>query len=149
MIVLVLIAAATASPPLPLLPPPWVQLANARDGEYARYSRHESDGTYSIVSAMSGDCNICSPTAEARLGEKIWLANYPSATVSYVKTMFCGRDATRLLALGITQADPKMSNVEKFFFRDGQTIYSLSFSFHEDQPPADAEQALASLCPAS
>jgi hypothetical protein len=141
------IAMVVASPE-PLLPVPWESQPGRVAGQYARYVRHEADGSDSVLSAMSQACNTCNAGVFAQMLKNGAEGRYPTATVVHNALSMCGRSADRVVALGIAAADPRQDNFEMFFFRNGATMYTLAYTFRTAAPMPDAESALTALCPA-
>lgn len=142
-----LLSAAIASPTL-LLPSPWESQPGKGVGQYARYVRQEQDGTNSELSAIRQACNTCQPGFMAQYLYNGY-ARIASITASHTIGQICGREAHHVLAVGVTAWDPRERNIEAFFFKDGATLYTLSYTFQTAAPMPDAEVALEALCPPS
>lgn len=136
---------ALAQVPSPL-PSTW-QSEPVQSLAYARYMRHEADGGESTLIAMKQVCT-CTPAEEVALTEAA-LQKMPSAVVQVnSSTTVCGEPAETMLITGVANAATGMLNLQISFFRRGDTLYSLEYTFSYPSPMQDAEEALQALCPA-
>ena len=143
LLVVVLQAAATASPGLP---PEWT-IAPAQDAEeYVRYNRHEQDGTDSAIFARRRVCN-CQPAEAVQLVQDAF-QKLAGTTTKHDSIVACGHDAERVLVTGVAnQQDERRRNIEVVWFRVGAALYTLTYTFRYASPMPDAEDALITLCP--
>jgi hypothetical protein len=144
LLAVVLLDAATAPP---VLLADWKIAPTQSAEEYARYVRHEQDGTDSAISGSRKVCN-CQPDEAVRLVQKVF-ANVPGASTRHDSITACGHDADRVLITGVAnQQDESRHNIEVVWFRDGPALYMLMYAFRYAAPMLDAESALTMLCQA-
>jgi hypothetical protein len=148
LIVAMLVAQATpaASPVAqPSLSPEWKSLAVTDALEYARYQRHEQDGSDSIIFASTKVCD-CQADATMQMLQNVF-ASTPGAVIKRDTTTACGEPADRLLVTGLANPSTAHRNIETVMFRHGPAFYSFVYTFSYAAPMPDAEKAMMSLCP--
>ncbi|MBC5806930.1 MAG: hypothetical protein GIW96_12045 [Candidatus Eremiobacteraeota bacterium] len=144
------LVAAVASPgsaPSPTVAPlgsGWVPVPLEGVGEYARYIRHENDGTDSLLSAGRQVCD-CQPDDAMHTLQSIF-GRMKSVSVRRDVVEACGHTADRMLVTGLAATASSRRNTEVLMFRGDGALYSLTYTFRYPAPMSDAESALLTLC---
>jgi hypothetical protein len=73
----------------------------------------------------------------------------PSVHVTVSETTMCDEPATNLLTTGYAQPNGTGNNLDVYFFRLGDSLYTLTYAFRSGQPHPDAVATLPALCPHS
>jgi hypothetical protein len=138
-----LLAQSSPAPPLA----GWVA-QSPQGSEYAHYVRQEGGGSESTIIASALVCD-CQPGQEVALMESA-LQSYVGAVVHVnASDSACGEPAQSILVTGIANTAKKQLNLETIFFRKGNSLYILEYTFAYAAPLPAAETALRSLCPSA
>ncbi len=143
----VVLAQAVQPPPAPAPPAlgaAWKKLPLEK-GELAHYVRTEADGTQTELIASRQVCD-CQPANFVKMLTAAF------ATVKGVDTTsdtvsICGGSQQRVVATGLATAASGTHNIEVIAFRKEPALVTLEMLFKSAKAPADAESALAALCP--
>ncbi len=130
--------------PAPALGPAWKKVALAKD-EYTHYIRTEADGTQSEIIGTRQVCDCQPPRLMAMFTSA--LAPAKGATTAVDSVTICGAAQPRFIATGLANPATGAHNMEVIAFRKEPALYMLELTFNGSKPPADAETALAALCP--
>lgn len=148
-------AAAGTAPPTPAatsapasqvtMGPDWVRAA-PQNGVAVRFERSTAAGAESL-SGQRQVCD-CTPVQSAALTAAIF-KQVPSAKVSVTDTTMCNEPATNLLVTGYARPQGTGNNLDVYYFRLGDSLYTLTYSFRSEQPDPTAVATLPALCPHS
>ncbi len=137
--------AATGAPaPTATVGPDWARVTPQNGA--VRFERRTPSG----VESLSGARQICEcqpAHAAAMLVDAF--KQVPSANVTVTDTTMCSEPATNLLMTGYAQTNDTGNNLDLYFFRLGDSLYTLTYAFRSEQPIADAVATLPALCPHS
>jgi hypothetical protein len=138
-------ALPSASPsPAPALDPAWKKATLGKD-EYAHYVRTEPDATQSELFGTRQVCD-CQPLQMISIFQAVF-SSQPGASVTTDTVTICGAPQARLTVTGIALPTNSLKNGEFIVFRKEPAMYMFQYTFRYAKPKADAEAALAALCP--
>ena len=138
--------AATGAPaPAVTIGPDWARAA-PQNGAAVRFERTTASG----VESLSGARQVCDcPAAQAAATLEGVFKQMPSVTVTVTETTMCNEPATNLLLTGYAPPHSTGNNLDVYFFRLSDSLYTLTYAFLSDLPDPDAMATLPALCPHS
>lgn len=135
---------SAAPAPAVTIGPDWTK-ATPQNGAAVRFERNTGSGTESI----SGGRRVCDcEPANAATMTAAAFKQISKAQTTITDTTMCGEPAMNLLVTGY--ATPQGgNNLDLYFLRMGDSLYTLTYAFRSDQPASDAVATLPALCPHS
>ena len=140
-------APATTDTPAPsaTMGPDWVR-ATPQQGAAVRFERTTSSGPESL----SGQRQVCDCTAAQSAATVASIfKQVPSVKVTIGDATMCGQPATNVVVTGYAHPGGTGNNLDMYYFRLGDSLYTLTYAFRSDQPAPDAVATLPFLCPHS
>lgn len=139
-------SAVTGTPaPAVTIGPDWVRVA-PQNHDAIRFERKTPSGTESLSGARQV-CD-CRPAEAAAMLVAIF-KQVPAVQTAVISTTICNVAATNFLMTGHAESHGSGNNLDLYYFRMGDSLYTLTYAFRSDRPSPDALATLPALCPPS